>query len=121
MRPTAPLIGLFSVLCLGRSPRLAAQVLGLHDGATSAVFGLGVRGVRPQAFPSGHIDEDLLNTQADSQSVPRVVVWTIAYMETRYGKQGNRALGPGKLDTIRVGDTLKIVRVCREIGRMQIR
>lgn len=70
---------------------------------------------------SGHLDENVLSLYADSLNVPREIVWTVAYLETRQGKQGNRSVGPGTIDTIFVGDTLKVVRKCREIGRMQIR
>ncbi len=70
---------------------------------------------------SGHVDEQALNAYADSLKVPRQVVWAVAYMETRTGRQGNKPLGPGVVDTIWVHDTLKIVRKCREVGRMQLR
>lgn len=65
---------------------------------------------------SGHLDESLLNTYADSLNVPRPIVWAVAYMESRTGRQGNRVLGQGVL----AYSNGHLKRVCRDIGRMQV-
>lgn len=79
-----------------------------------------------------HVDEALLTAYADSTNIPAVVMWAVAWQESRDGKKGNGYIGPGIvrrtiIRTVTVTDssvdTLVIVRderVCRERGRMQI-
>ncbi len=79
---------------------------------------------------TGEIDAHLLKAQADSQAAPAKLIYGLAWMETRSGRSGNRARGPG----IVVVDSISYYRVsahgylpyehthrkCREIGRMQL-
>lgn len=66
-------------------------------------------------------DSVALKATADSFHVPVEVVYAVAWMETRTGVRWN-ALGPGKIDSTWLADgTLRIRRVCRELGRFQLR
>jgi len=58
---------------------------------------------------------------ADSLGVRRDVAEAVAWMETRDGSRW-RALGPGVIDSTWLNDgTLRVRRVCREVGRYQLR
>ena len=64
-------------------------------------------------YLTGEVDADRLKAHADSQMVPERLVFAIAWMETRSGISGNKARGPGIVDSMGVHH-------CREIGRMQL-
>src|SRR5947208_13773702 len=66
-------------------------------------------------------DSVALKATADSFDVPVEVVFSVAWMETRTGEHWY-ALGPGIIDSTWLADgTLRIHRVCRELGRFQLR
>src|SRR5438045_1436675 len=66
-------------------------------------------------------DSVALKATADSFNVPVEVVFSVAWMETRTGVKWN-ALGPGVIDSTWLPDgTLQVRRVCRELGRFQLR
>jgi hypothetical protein len=88
---------------------------------------------------TGLQDAPQLRDAARWQHVPAPLVYGIAWMETRDGRKGNSQLGPGVLHKIRKSpSTCRLwdgatkpwlppvcaefteVRVCREIGRMQL-
>src|SRR6266699_414488 len=56
---------------------------------------------------TGEIDAHLLKAQADSQAAPAKLIYGLAWMETRSGRSGNRARGPG----IVVVDSISYYRV----------
>lgn len=62
------------------------------------------------------VDTALLSKAADSANVPRVVMYAVAWQETRDGVRGNTPRGPGREQC----DSLGCRRVCREVGRMQV-
>jgi hypothetical protein len=64
-------------------------------------------------------DSVYLGTVADSFNVPREVVYAVAWNETRDGRRWD-ARGSGIVDSIWVGDILRIRRTCRELGRFQL-
>src|SRR5438445_12048492 len=66
-------------------------------------------------------DSVALKATADSFNVPAEVVYAVAYMETRDGTHWN-SLGPGVIDSTWLpSGTLRVRRVCRELGRFQLR
>jgi hypothetical protein len=65
-------------------------------------------------------DSARLRTVADSFGVPHAVAEAIAWMETR-SNVNPLVRGPGVLDSTWVGDTLRVYRKCREVGRFQLR
>ena len=66
-------------------------------------------------------DSVALKAAADSFNVPVEIVFAVAWQETRTGKHWN-ALGPGVIDSTWLADgTLRVRRVCREVGRFQLR
>lgn len=66
-------------------------------------------------------DSVALRATADSFLIPYSVVEAIAWMETRNGLKWN-SLGPGVIDSTWLSDgRLQIRRVCRELGRFQLR
>lgn len=66
-------------------------------------------------------DSVALAATADSFGVSRDIAFAVAWMETRDGKRWN-VLGPGVIDSTWLADgTLRVHRVCRELGRYQLR
>ena len=66
-------------------------------------------------------DSRYLKSVADSFGVPFAVVEAVAWMETRDGRRWN-ALGPGVVrDTVLPDGRVDSKRVCREVGRFQLR
>lgn len=65
-------------------------------------------------------DSRYLRLVADSFNVPHAVVEAVAWMETRDGQNWSR-LGPGVIDSTWVSGRLRVTRVCRELGRFQLR
>lgn len=65
------------------------------------------------ALPLAHV--------ADSLHVPRAVAWAVAENESGDGCRWNAYVGPGQLERLPRGDTTLVVRVCREVGRFQLR
>lgn len=66
-------------------------------------------------------DSVALKATADSFGVNVEVVYAVAWMESRRGDKWNR-LGPGVIDSTWLPDgTLRVRRVCRELGRFQLR
>ena len=55
---------------------------------------------------------ELANT-ADLVGIPRRVMWSVAWEESRTGKSGNRVRGPGVIVDGKA--------TCREVGRMQLK
>lgn len=62
------------------------------------------------------VDAGILHKAADGANVPRVVMYAVAWQETRDGQRGNAPRGPGREQC----DSLGCRRVCREVGRMQV-
>lgn len=66
------------------------------------------------------VDAPLIASTADSFGVPRDIAYAAAWKETGTGLHWN-ALGPGTIDSTWQGDVLVVRRVCREIGRFQMK
>ena len=66
---------------------------------------------------TNEVDAARLAAVADSVGVPRLVMWSVAWEESRTGSKLNLYRGPGRVYT----DSLGVEhRICREIGRMQL-
>src|SRR6266567_3434270 len=64
------------------------------------------------------VDAWQLAIVADSLHIPRVVMWGVAWEETRTGISRNQSRGPGIIKHDSLGHTY---HVCREVGRMQLK